>query len=103
MENFTIHIFGYGETQINSKDLTLKVSTYTLTNVQLLIDVIFAKKPVENTTEVTDFHTINIFNYIDIRWISKTSFSIKGDTNIKSLIDVLIAELETKKVIESTV
>ena len=45
MENFTIHIFGYGETQINSKDLSVKVSTDTLTTVTPLLTGVFAKKP----------------------------------------------------------
>ena len=63
MENFTIHIFGYGETQINSKDLSVKVSTDTLTNVTPLIEGIFAKKPAENTTVITDFHAINLFGF----------------------------------------
>lgn len=98
MENFTIHIFGYGETQINSKDLSVKVSTATLTTVQPVIDGIFAKKPATNTTVITDFHAINIFGYNDVRWMCKTGFDVKNDADLKPLIDALIAELETKKV-----
>lgn len=97
MENFTIHIFGYGETQINSKDLSVKVSTDTLTNVMPLIEGIFAKKPVENTTVITDFHAINLFGFKDIRWMSKDDFKVKDNLDLKPLIDALITELQTVK------
>ncbi len=97
MENFTIHIFGYGETQINSKDLSVKVATDTLTNVTPLIAGIFAKKPTENTTEITDFHAINLFGFKDIRWMSKDNFNVKEEADLKPLIDALITELQTVK------
>ena len=98
MENFTIHIFGYGETQINSKDLSVKVATDTLTTVLPLIEGIFAKKPVENPTLITDYHAINLFGYNDVRWNTKdNSFEVKNDANLKPLIDNLIAELQTAK------
>jgi len=97
MENFTIHIFGYGETQINSKDLSVKVATDTLSNVTPLIAGIFAKKPTENTTKITEFHAINIFGYKDVRWMSKEGFNVKDDSDLKPLIDALIAELQIAK------
>jgi hypothetical protein len=97
MENFTIHIFGYGETQINSKDLSIKVSTSTLTSVTPLLAGIFAKKPTDNTTLVTEFHAVNLFGYNDIRWMSKDGFNVKDETTLKSLIDALISELQTAK------
>jgi hypothetical protein len=97
MENFTIHIFGYGETQINSKDLSVKVSTSTLTSVTPLLTGIFAKKPADNTTLATEFHAVNLFGYNDIRWMSKDGFQVKDETNLKSLIDALISELQTAK------
>jgi hypothetical protein len=97
MENFTIHIFGYGETQINSKDLSIKVATDSLTSVTPLLNGIFAKKPAENPTLVTDFHVVNLFGYNDIRWMSKNVFDLKDEADLKSLIDNLIAELQTAK------
>jgi hypothetical protein len=98
MENFTIHIFGYGETQINSKDLSIKVKTDTLTKVTPLVAGIFAKKPAENPTLITDFHAINIFNYKDIRWMAKDGFDVKDDEeSLKTLIDSLITELQFVK------
>ena len=97
MENFTIHIFGYGETQINSKDLSIKVKTNTLKGVQPIINQIFLKKPDDNTTIITDFHAITLFNYNDIRWQSKNSFNDKDDEDLKPLIDDLIEELQKIK------
>lgn len=102
MENFTIHIFGYGETQINSKDLSVKFATNSLTKVTPLIAGIFAKKPTENPTLITEFHAINLFGHTDIRWMSKDwmskeGFNVKNNDDLKTLIDNLIAELQTVK------
>ena len=94
MENFTIHIFGYGETQINSQDLSVKVATDTLTTVTPLIEAIFAKKPADNPTVITDFHAINLFGYNDVRWTSADSFNVKDDADLVPLINALIVELE---------
>jgi hypothetical protein len=101
MENFTIHIFGYGETQINSKDLSVKVSTDSLTKVTPLIQAIFAKKPEGNTSLIADYHAINIFNHKDVRWMSRgknaKGFSVKDAVELIPLIDNLIAELQVVK------
>jgi hypothetical protein len=98
MENFTIHIFGYGETQINSKDLSVKVATDTLTTVTPLVAGIFAKKPADNPTLITEFHAINLFGYNDVRWqVKDNSFNVKDDADLKPLIDALIAELQVAK------
>lgn len=94
MEHFTIHIFGYGETQINSKELSIKVSTDTLTTVSPLLAGVFAKKPADNPTLVTEFHAVNLFGYNDVRWMSKESFDVKDDAELIPLIDALIAELQ---------
>lgn len=96
MENFTIHIFGYGETQINSKDLSVKTTTANLTNVTPLVDAIWAKKPSDSTIE-KEFHAINIFGYDDVRWLQKDGFDVKKDADLKPLIDALIAELQIVK------
>ena len=102
MENFTIHIFGYGETQINSKELSVKLSTDTLTTVTALVEAIFAKKPADNPAVISPFHAINIFGYKDVRWVEKNSFSVKNDEELKPLIDALIAELATKTTTTTT-
>jgi len=102
MKNFTIHIFGYGETQINSEELSVKVTTDTLTTVQPVIDAIFAKKPEDSNAE-QKFHAINLFGFNDVRYMSKDGFDVKDDADLKPLIDALIAELQTVKEAEVAV
>lgn len=103
MENFTIHIFGYGETQINSEALSVKVATDSLTTVTPLIDAIFAKKPADNPTVITDFHAINLFGYSDVRWQSENGFNVENDAELIPLINALIAELQSVSDNESAV
>jgi hypothetical protein len=101
MENFTIHIFGYGETQINSKDLSVKVKTTELTKVKALVDKVWSKKPQDSDAE-QQYHAIHCFGHDDVRYGSKDGFSLKKDAELKPLIDALITELETFKVVEVT-
>jgi hypothetical protein len=101
MENFTIHIFGYGETQINSKDLSVKVKTTDLTKVQPLVDKIWSKKPQDLDSEQS-YHVVHFFGYYDVRYGSKKGFSLKNDKELKPLIDALIVELQTFEKEEKT-
>jgi|LakMenEpi03Aug12_release.lakeMendotaPanAssembly.Ray.scaffolds.fasta_scaffold488703_2 hypothetical protein len=96
MENFTIHIFNYGETQINSKDLSVKVNTSLVSGTtETLIDDIWNLRPDQNVTEKV-FHVIHIFNYDDIRWLGGDySFTLKNQTQLTSQIDSLITQLDT--------
>jgi hypothetical protein len=93
MENFTIHIFGYGETQINSNEFSKKIITTELTKVQPLVDVIWNKKPLDLETE-EKYHVIHIFNYNDIRFVSKDGFQLENEEDLKPLIDDLILEMK---------
>lgn len=101
MEKFTLHIFGYGETQIISKDLKVKVKTSDLTKVQPLIDAVWSKKPEDKEGNKEDFRNVAFFDFSLISWTGKTKeegFRIKEeDADTKALILDLIAELETKK------
>lgn len=93
MNHFTIHIFGYGETQINGDEFSIKVKTDTLTQIQPLVDAIWALKPIDSqATQV--FHAINIFKFNDIRYVCKNGFNLKEATSLKTLIESLIAELK---------
>ena len=93
MKNFTIHIFGYGETQINGDEFSVKVSTLTLTKAQQLVDAIWVLKPTTSDA-LENYHAINIFNYNEIRYMSKKGFNVKTTPALKILIDDLIAELK---------
>jgi hypothetical protein len=94
MENFTIHVFGYGETQINSKEFSVKVASTELKKVKALIDAIWAKKPADSNAEES-YHVINLFGHNDIRWVSKDGFELSEQEDLLPLIDDLIAELKT--------
>lgn len=93
MENFTIHIFGYGETQINSTEFSVKVSTKTLTKVKPLVDAIWDKKPKDSSAEVK-YHVINLFGRKDIRWVSNDGFQLSDEESLYPLIDDLILEMQ---------
>ena len=92
MENFTIHIFGYGETQINSKEFSVKVKTTELKKVKALIDAIWAKKPEDSNAE-ENYPVINLFGHKDIRWVSKDGFELSEQEDLIPFVDDLIAEL----------
>lgn len=93
MKHFTLHIFGYGETQINGDEFSIKVDTTSLTKVKPLVDAVWNLKPADSNA-VQQFHVINIFNYDDIRYMTNDGFSVKTTPALKTLIDNLIAELK---------
>ena len=70
VEYNTIHIFGYGETQLIGKDLNSKVETSLLTLADAVVSNVFSKKPTDNTSTI-DFHSINIFNNLFADFTSK--------------------------------
>jgi len=93
MTHFTLHIFGYGETQINGDEFSVKVKTDTLTKVQPLVDAVWSLKPADSDA-VKEFHAINIFDFNDIRYMTKDGFNVKTTPALKTLIEDLIAELK---------
>ena len=93
MTHFTLHIFGYGETQINGDEFSVKVKTDTLTKVQPLVDAVWNLKPADSTA-VQQFHAVNVFNFDNIRYMTKGGFNIKTTPALKTLIEDLIAELK---------
>jgi hypothetical protein len=102
MENFTIHIFGYGETQLISKENNDKYATDKLTKVTALVDAVWALKPAEVMGE-KKYQVIHFFNHNDIRWLGEESFNLKDEENLIPLIDELIVEITTfEPVVEET-
>lgn len=61
----TLHIFGYGETQVIGQDgdtqVNKKVSTSDLTKVTPVVDDVYSHKPQDNQAP-NEYHAINIFN-----------------------------------------
>lgn len=107
MEKFTIHIFGHGETQINSQEFSKKIQTKKLTSITNLIQAVFDLKPEDNDSTINGYHVINIFEYKDVRWFPKQNningFNVNDNNDLKPLIDALITELETYKSQEGVV
>ena len=95
MENFIIHIFNYGETQLISNEHSVKVNTDLVSGeTTTLINTIWNLKP-SGTTGNKEFHVIHVFGYDDVRWLGNNNihFSLKNNLTIKPLIDNLITEL----------
>jgi hypothetical protein len=99
MENFTIHIFGYGETQFIEKDTNIKYRTENLKSVQPLVDAIWSKRPTETDFE-KNYNVIHIFSKNDIRWLGEEYFNLKDEENLIPLIDRLITEITTFETVE---
>ena len=97
MEKFTLHIFAYGETQIISKELNVKVKTSELTKAEPLIDAVWSEKPEDVGGNKDDFSNITFFDFTKIAWAEETFIIKEEDSTVKELINDLIAELETKK------
>jgi len=92
----TLHIFGYGESQLIGTDFNKKVSSSVLTSLQAVVDNVYSFKPVDNTAN-EEYHAINIFYDMFADWQTKDS-SVKGWRTEYSeldatLIDALVAEI----------
>ena len=96
----TIHIFGYGETQIIGNDNNGKVQSSELTNLVALVDHIKTFLP-ESGVTLTDYHVIHIFEGSDVRYLGvgtedrkeETSFSVKYNQINVTLLDTLVDEV----------
>lgn len=87
----TLHIFGYGETQVNGS-VSRKVATTSLTKVQAVIDYVYSLKPADNNAG-TEYHAINIFNDMFADYISKAKDEKSFRVEYKDLDATLINEL----------
>lgn len=92
MNNFTLNIFGYGETQINGDEFSIKVKTNTLTKVQPLVDAIWNLKPSDSQAQQS-YLAINVFSYRKIVYMTKHGYTVKTSPELETLIDELISEL----------
>lgn len=93
----TLHIFGYGETQLIGTDFNKKVPTSALTTAQAVVDNVYSFKPEGNTaTEV--YHAINIFNDLFADWQTSEpnveGWRVQYADLDATAIDALVAEIE---------
>lgn len=93
----TLHIFGYGETQLNGS-IEKKVLTSTLTKAQAVIDYIYSLKPADSDAGI-EFHAItfvkNIFGRYVPKNIEEKLFSIEYKDLDLTTVQELITELES--------
>lgn len=106
----TLHIFGYGETQLIGTDFNKKVPSSVLTTLQAVVDNVYSFKPVDNPA-TKEYHAINIFNEMFSDWLTqdqavkgwRTEFAELDATLINALADEIIAYVEpTIEVVDET-
>jgi hypothetical protein len=90
----TLHIFGYGETQVITETENKKVATDSIVGVQLVVDDIYSKKPSDNPA-TTDYTTINILNDIFASYSDEQGNSFRVDYSElnAALIDAVVLEV----------
>lgn len=99
----TLHIFGYGETQVIGQDVVSetestpvnkKVASSSLTSVQAVVDNVFSHKPADSTASA-DVHAVNIFNnmFADFQPKEGEGFRVEWAELDKALIDAVVAEV----------
>lgn len=94
----TIHIFGYGETQIIGEELNQKVDSSTLTSLTPFIDHIKSLRP-DDVIE-SDYHVVHVFNESRVMYLSqseskeeKKTFSLDFSQIDPTLLNALVQEL----------
>jgi hypothetical protein len=96
----TLHIFGYGETQVIGQDgetnINKKAPNDVLTLLQPVVDNVYSFKPAENPA-INEYHAINIFVDLFSDYVPKDSENKSWRTQYEQLdqnaIDVLVAEV----------
>lgn len=96
----TIHIFGFGDTQIIKENLNKSVKSADLTTLTAFVDSIKAQKPVEAVE--ADYHVIHIFEGNSVRYLGKpvegsqanTHFSVEWANIDATLLSALVADIQ---------
>ena len=91
----TLHIFGYGETQVISDTENKKVASSELLGVQQVVDNIYSLKPVDNNAGL-DYLTINVFNglFVDYSDNQGNRFRVDYSEVNEALINALVTEVD---------
>ncbi|CAB4158343.1 hypothetical protein UFOVP699_2 [uncultured Caudovirales phage] len=90
----TLHIFGYGETQVITDTENKKVATDSIVGVQALIDDIYSKKPADNPA-TTEYRVITILNdiFADYSDEQGNNFRVDYSELNAALIDAVVLEV----------
>ena len=95
----TLHIFGFGDIQVITKDGGATKKASDLTKLQAVIDNVWSFKPVDNPI-TKEYHAINIFEGMFADWQTKEAkqkgfrvepYSKLDNTAIQALIDEVLA------------
>lgn len=93
----TLHIFGYGETQLITDSENKKVKSSDLTGLQAVVDNVYSHKPADNNAD-TNYHAINIFNGLFADWLpsdkDQKAFRVPYAELDEALIEALVAEIK---------
>ena len=91
----TIHIFGYGETQLIGNGFNKKVPTSALTTAQPVVDNVYSTKPEDNNA-TPEYHAVNIFYnmFADFQPQSGNAFRTQYADLDATLIEALVAEID---------
>lgn len=90
----TLHIFGYGETQVITETENKKVATDSIVGVQAVVDDLYSKKPADNPA-TSDYRVISIFNdmFADYSDELGNSFRVEYSELNAALIDAVVLEV----------
>ena len=103
----TIHLFGFGDTQIIGKETNGTLKSNTLDTLAAFVDHIKTFKPEDAV--LSDYHVIHIFKGIDVRYLGKREdrnqdkldFTIKmadiDATLLTALVEEIVAKVEAAK------
>ena len=94
MEYNTLHIFGYGETQVITDTENKKVATDSIVGVQAVVDDLYSKKPADNPA-TTDYRVITILNdiFADYSDEEGNHFRVDYSELNAALIDAVVLEV----------
>lgn len=90
----TLHIFGYGETQLIGDNVNFKTSTSNLLAAQPVVDDVYSHKPADSDASAS-YHAVNIFNgmFADFQPNSGKGFRVQYPELNQILIDALVEEI----------
>ena len=94
MEYNTLHIFGYGETQVITETENKKVATDSIVGVKALVDDLYSKKPADNPA-TTEYRVITILNdiFADYSDEQGNHFRVDYSELNAALIDAVVLEV----------
>lgn len=100
----TIHIFGFGTTQLITKESNKQVPSSALTTLNAVIENVYSLKPTDVVAS-TEFHAINMFNDMKAVVLPKNKDSKAFDVKFEDLDATLIEALrvEVNAYVEPTI